>query len=136
MTEPPQKTESERLLEKQNRRLVELVASVLVPLDKIALLVDPPTTVERLKADYAEELETGPAKSALEVGEKLMAAGRKGNVTALIHLFKALVWNDQNQTQRPATDLETPEDQNNAPLPSARKMAQILRIPQKSSRKS
>lgn len=73
----------------ERRRFVEIAAGAGMPPEEISLLLVPPVTVEQLQAEFSLELEMGPAKVNLEMTTGLLAAARKGNVTAMIYWTKS-----------------------------------------------
>lgn len=73
----------------QQKSFVETVAGYGMADEEIALLLVPPLTVEQLRADFAAQLEMGPAKANLETVSLLRGAVKKGNVTAAIYWTKA-----------------------------------------------
>lgn len=111
--------------ERERRNFIEISAGSGMPPEEIALLLVPAITVERLKADYAVELEMGPAKANLEVSTGLLAAARKGNVGAMIYWTKARMgWTEK---AAPAKETLPPSEGTpaQAPMPSAESLTRI-----------
>lgn len=99
----------ERARERTN--FVEVAAGAGMPPEEIALLLVPPVTVEQLQAEFSLELEMGPAKVNLEMTTGLLAAARKGNVTAMIYWTKSRMgW-----TERAGVPSEKPAASETAP---------------------
>jgi hypothetical protein len=128
---PPENEGQQRDAEEKRRSWIRTAAGYGLPPETIAVLLEPPIDVERLKADYAAELVAGPALADLETVSALRKAIKEGNVGAAIWWTKARMgWSEKGPgaklpevPEKSATDKPTE-------MPSASSLsAQILRLP-------
>lgn len=126
-------------LDRQTRTFVEIAAGSGMDVEEIALLCQPPITVEALKRDYAVELEMGPARANLETVTGLRAAVKKGNVGAMIYWTKARMgWTEKG----PGVKEQPPDDQTGqtsapAAMPTSQQVERaILQFPAPPLRRS
>lgn len=87
------------------------------------MLLVPPIGAEEIKANYARELEAGPAKVDAKIANGILAYLEKGDKTVLIFLSKVFLgWSEKGseQTKDPARE---PEAAPPSKLPSAQALS-------------
>lgn len=127
------KAAAEHEAQRKRSQMVETLAGYGLDHETIGGLLDPPISAEQLQADYARELERGPALADLETVTQLRAAVKKGQLTAIIWWTKARMgWTEKGPGERdnnapPASETAAPTQ-----MPTASQLSEkILRFPQK-----
>lgn len=87
------------------------------------MLLVPPLGAEAIKADYARELEAGPAKVDAKIANGILAYLEKGDKTVLIFLSKVFLgWSEKGSEQR-KDPAQEPEEAPPTRMPSAQALS-------------
>ena len=127
--------EAARRTERAN--LVELAAAGGLTPEGIGLLFVPPVTGAEIEAQFAKELELGPARQDFKTVSMLLGAINKGNVTAMIYYTKARMgWTERGPSLPKMAEAEDKATDEPAKMPSGREISEkILPFQARSSRK-
>lgn len=136
----PDPTEAEKAaaaLHDQKRKFVETLAGLKMPLDQVALLLQPPISVDQLKEDYAADIEIGLAKKNLQVMGQFHKNLEKGNMAAIRWWTEAVMGWSPKGIKEPLENPEEGTEGRETTMPSSHSLeATILGFPPKHSQKS
>lgn len=123
--------------EKERRGFIETLAGLRLPPETIGLLLVPPLSAAEIKANYARELEVGPAKVDTKIANGLLAYLEKNDKTVLIFLSKVFLGWHEKGSEQSRDPVPEPEMLPPTRMPSAKSLSEkILPFQRRSSPKS